>query len=321
MTPGARFLAIIFLPTRTREVNEIPRLQNEDAQIKLLAARRLVYRRATILLLLQFSLVVVFPIAATIVGFVHADSRPLTAFLALTFTFVDILVTDRFYRGLLTQGAKLGEEFDCTVLGIPWESSISGSKVAREVLAETKGAAFREKPADLLNWYPAIVGTAVPWIARIICQRTNVWYDRKLRFAYSFVIGAICFLFVIVLSSWAIALQMTISDWVISVLSPLAPVIVWTAREVNRQIATCKLLESLRDRIEEVWELARSNRLKETKALSESRTLQNSIYLHRASAPLILPGLYHVLRGSLETQMNDGAADMVAALPETLRDA
>ena len=179
---------------------------------------------------------------------------------------------------------------------------------------------FREKPANLLNWYPAIVGTAVPWIARIICQRTNVWYDRKLRFAYSFVIGGICLLFVIVLSSWAIVLQMTISDWVISVLSPLAPVIVWTTREVNRQIATCKLLETLRARLEEVWEVARSSRLKENKALDESRTLQNSIYLHRASAPLILPGLYHLLRGSLETQMNEGAADMIATLPRELRD-
>lgn len=111
------------------------------------------------------------------------DVRPYTAALALLVALVDVTLLDRVQRARLKLAAKIGEAFDCEVLSLPWNRFVAGRPAEPETVAEA-ASAWRGGDETLVDWYPAAVGRAPLHLARIICQRTNLWYDAKLRRHY-----------------------------------------------------------------------------------------------------------------------------------------
>lgn len=284
-------------------MNQIPQIQNSGPQMGLLRARSQVYREATTLLILQFAFTVLLPVATAGVALLAPSIRPYTAAVALMVSALDVTVLDRMYRAKLKVAAKVAEAFDCEVLTLPWNQFVAGKRAEPETIIAAQ-AAWRGGDSKLTNWYPVAVGAAPLHLARIICQRTNLWYDATLRRHYGawvLVFAAVLLLGLVVAASFT---GLTVALLISTVLPPAAPVLIWSLREYFRQRDTAEAQETAKAEAEALWERAKAGGCAEADCGPLSREFQNAIYARRVSSPLMLPGVYRLLRPGMEVQMN-----------------
>lgn len=286
--------------------------QNEDRAIDFMKARQSVWLKAKKLLLLQIFASVALPTALTVLGLFYAQAKPFAATLAIFISVLDLSILDRAYKSLLNKAAKLGEEFDTFVLDIPWNPYICGPRLDHETIVE-ETAAFdkRSNTQDLNDWYPLAFRDLPTPVARFMCQRTNLWYDSKMRRRYSSWLLAAILLLCGCLVATALLKPLPLGDLVLTYLAPLSPVVLWSVREYFRQRDTTTSQEQARQTVEGLWVKVADGALDPQTATSAARQLQDAIYLRRSSSPLIFPGLYSGMRKKLENQLNAGAAKMV----------
>lgn len=292
--------------------NAIPTLQNAEPQLKLMRARQQTYANATGVLVFQLVLTVMVPVLSAIAGMIFQDIRPWTAGLALLITILDVSLLDRLQRQKLKLAAKFAEMFDNAVLDIPWNRFVAGKRPDHESIDAAASAWSRRKSDErLIDWYPPAVGQARLYLARILCQRTNLWYDAKLRANYADWIRAAAFLIVAALFISAFAIGLTVYALVSTVLAPAAPLLTWAMREYFRQKDTAEAQDTLKADAEDLWERAKAGKCVEAECAAQSREFQNAIYIRRATSPLILPFLYPWCRPTMERQMNVGAEQLL----------
>lgn len=295
-------------------MNHIPQLQNSDEALRYMRARQEIWARAADLLVLQVVLTVGIPALGAALGLLIAEVKPYAAAAALIITVLDVVVLDRIYRTRLRTAARVAEQFDCLVLQIPRNPFVVGKPVNAEVVSEAADGWLRRKTTDekLRDWYPTVVGSAPLHLARVICQRTNLWYDAQLRRHYGTwlltLAGGLSFLFFLS----AMVAGLTIDNLVLLLFAPAAPVLVWSLREFFRQKDAADAQESLRTEAEALWDRARQSLCKPEECGIQSRAFQDAIFARRSTSPLVFPGVYGLLRPKLERQMNQGAAEMLA---------
>lgn len=290
-----------------QSMNEIDKQQLQPRMLNLLRARTLIYRRAKNVQAVGLAISLGFPIIGLIASALLLPSKPLIAFAALIFSFVDVVFLDRWHRARLKNAAKLQEDFDCTVLQMDWNTFLVGSRIDPEdVFADSCKKLSDKDEQRLINWYPVAVKALPLHLARLVCQRTNIWYDSALRKRYRFVLLVGCAVLSAVAGFASLAIDCTMTTFVLSTLAPMTPVLIWALRECDRQAATCELLDRLNDEVKKLWEHSRSGAT-EQEISKRSRELQDAIFNHRASSPLIFDWVYNLLRRNMEERMNAGA--------------
>lgn len=293
-------------------MNDIRRMQNEEPQQRLLWARRELYTRGKRVLAVQLLFTVIVPVFGSIVAIFVPDLRPYVALLSLIIAVLDPTVIDRWHRSLRKTAARLQEQFDVAVLFMQWDEFTAGARVSREQIHGLSVDFDATKPdPELVDWYPQAVERAPLYLARIICQRTNLWYDGTLRRRYGYWVLGISILLTVILLVIAMASGITVESFVLSVLAPASPIIIWGVREHFRQRDAADRLDRLLGGADRLWERARTGVCDEAECAAQSRQFQNAIFDHRSSSPLTFSWLYHFFRSSLETQMNRAADDMV----------
>ncbi|MDR6861429.1 S-4TM family putative pore-forming effector [Variovorax guangxiensis] len=295
-------------------MNEIDKKQVETRMLNLLRARTLIYRRAKNVQAAGLVISLVFPIVGLIVSALLLPSKPFIAFAALMFSFLEVLLLDRWHRAQLKNAAKLQEDFDCTVLQMDWNAFLVGSRIDPEdVFADACKRLGDKDEQRLINWYPLAVKELPLHLARLVCQRTNLWYDSALRKRYRRVLLAGCVVLVAVAGFTSLAIDHTMTTFVLSTLAPMTPVMIWALRECNRQAATVELLDRLNDEVKKLWDRSRGGATEQEISM-RSRELQDAIFNHRASSPLIFDWVYNLLRRQMEERMNAGADHWVSEL-------
>lgn len=299
-------------------MNNIPVLQNEEQQLKLLRARKQTYDYAKLIMVVQMLLALALPIGGAIWGVYRPDIKAYVAAFALVAVVVDPLVLDRWFKDLLRQAAKLGEQFDCAVLDLPWDDFIVGDKVEPEEIhaAARMYARFHDDTGNK-DWYPVAAGRAPMHLARIICQRTNLHYDSRLRRSYGTIIKLTALTLVTALFFVGLARNSTLTDWVLT-MAPTTTFLTWAAREYYRQGDAADLLEALRKQARALWNSALAGDCRQDECREKAREFQNTIYRHRVGSPLVLPFLYRFKRLSLEDEMNSAAEDFLSEYERSL---
>jgi hypothetical protein len=293
-------------------MNQIPTIQNSEPQLRLLRARRQVYAEGKRLLALQLVLTIGVPVIGSLLTLVWPAIKGEIAFASLVIAILDVTVFDRLQKEMLKTAAKLQEQFDCTVLQLPWNDFTVGAKVDPETIhdASSRYLGGRDDP-ELPNWYPTVVENAPLHLARIICQRTNLWYDAKVRRQYGGWVIGIMIALVMLLFVIGMISGLTVDSLVLSVLAPAAPIIIWGVREYLRQRDATEGLDRVRSQAEALWDRAKTGGCSETECTAQSRQFQNLIYERRSMSPLIFSWVYKIRRPRLENQMNKGAEDFV----------
>ena len=149
-------------------------------------------------------------------------------------------------------------------------------------------------------------------VGRILCQRENILCDGNVRKSYGRLLigGLITLLSALLLYSTAAALS--VDSFILTVLAPATPALNWSLRELFRQRDTVQTLERLKAESEKLWKKAIDGEPPPHEAEERSRELQDAIFNHRMSSPLVFDFLYRFRRSALEAQMNAGAEHYVA---------
>lgn len=295
-------------------MNEIDKKQLETRMLDLLRARTLIYRRAKKVQAWGLAISLGFPVAGLIASAMLLSSKPFIAFVALLFSFLEVLAMDRWQRTQLKNAAKLQEDFDCAVLKMDWNSFLVGRRIDPEdVFADSCKKLSDKDEERLINWYPLAVKELPLHLARLVCQRTNLWYDSTLRKRYRFVLLAGCVVLIAAAGMISLSIDPNMTTFVLSTLAPMTPVVIWALREGNRQVATCEQLDRLNEEVKKLWDRSRSGAT-EVEISVRSRELQDAIFNHRVTSPLIFDWVYNLLRKEMEERMNAGTEHWVSEL-------
>jgi hypothetical protein len=287
--------------------NNIPQQQNEESALRLLAAQRRLYGWAKIALAFQVIFVVILPALLLVIEHLAPGFNIWAAFIGLTISILDVLLFDPLKSGLRHKAAAIQELFDCCVLDLEWPA-LKGRKPDRE---DVHGASGDYRNDVFKDWYPTAVGTLPLYVGRIICQRSNCWWDSKLRRHYrTFVVSLLA---VIAVGVVVVALinNVTVGDFVLSFMAPILPVALWAIREAKQQSESAERVDHLKYFGDELWERTMRRSLLADDATVQSRVFQDEIFEHRRENPLIFDWFYALLRKTFEHQMVQSADDMI----------
>jgi hypothetical protein len=286
-------------------MNKIASKQNEQKQLERLAAQREIYSFAKRLHLAQIIITVVFPIALFILSSIWNSFITYTALFGILAFIVDSVLTNPLIKKQKVKAAKIQELFDCEVL----ELEKSHLKVATDVNVEeillnyNAHKKIKTNIEKIRDWYPNNINELPISIARIICQRTNCWWDSKLRIRYSnflkyFAIIVFILIFIISFSSKADVVTLTLY------LSGLIPFFQFCHKEFFEHHDAAKRLNELVQYSQTIWQEALNNPEDYHRNKLNSRRLQDEIFEHRSKSPLILDKFYNLFRDENEILMN-----------------
>jgi hypothetical protein len=292
-------------------MNQITEKQDTPGMLRLLHARGRIYDEAERLQVVQVAVAAVAPVLSAVAGLAFAELRPWVAALAVVAALADAAWLDRALRSRLKLAAGVSELFDCEVLEIPGNDFVAGKRPEPEVVEAAAAASTRDQNA-LRGWYaPKEIGSIPLALARLICQRENLWYNSTLRRRGGAVLVGVATAMVGLLWLAGLTLGLSLRDFIITLVVPVSPLATWALRERFRQGDTADALEQIKSAAEAFWEDAVRSETDDGRSARRSREFQDAIFLRRVASPLPLPWLYGRLRGSMEWEMSAGAADLV----------
>jgi hypothetical protein len=166
-------------------MNTIKERQDMPEHLKLQAAQRVVYERAKNIFGVQVLLTVVF---AVMLNFIRlfpkefiVDVLPFIISFSVCVSIVNLLVFIKYISKTRTNGAKIQEEFDCSVYQMTWNKYNSGSKANKNLIHESFKAYLPDPERPIENWYDIDLKGLNQEEAILACQETNLWYDSNLR--------------------------------------------------------------------------------------------------------------------------------------------
>ena len=295
-------------------MNKIPEIQLEPTQLKRLAARRKSDSYAKVILGVQIGLSVLSPPFCWLVVIFFPKFAGWAAIYGVTITCLNILWLTPWLQDFKEKAAKIHELFDCDVLKLDWRELTIGSRLEMTETVAKYAAKYKpELPScgELKDWYPIATGKLPIHLARIICQRTNCWWSSELRRHYTKII-----IIVLVLTA-AVAIGIgfvkkgwTVEKWILAVVIPSIPVCLLGIQQLMEHNKSVVLLGKLKTHTENLWKKALTG-ANTTELTYACRELQDGIFNHRRTGPLIFTWLYKRYRQEMERQMNETSDEMV----------
>jgi len=293
-------------------MNYISRIQNEQKQLERLSAQRELYSSAKKWYAWQIIGSMVIPIVFVIGSFFLYNFSVVAAIFGIGFFIFDILVIVPTISKLKLKASKIQELFDCDVLEISKSPlKISSDIAVEEVLTYYEAhCKIKSNVEKVRNWYPPIIDQVDIEYARLICQRTNCWWDVKLRNKYINFIKVVSIVIPLILLVISIAVHIPLEK-IVLLFSALMPFFRFANKEYADQKASNDRLEKTMNYILKIWENILSNRIDKNSLSNESRIIQDEIYEHRSKSPFILDTIYNAFRDKNETVMNKSASILV----------
>ncbi len=293
---------------------DLPEKQNSERALKHIAAWSHLYGHAKVVAGWQFFLSVPCALAMSLIALRWPEAKVVTTPISLLFGWIDVLCLDRIQTSRKKTAAKMQEEFDCELFGLPWNAIRCSTTPETEVLNEAADKFARKaKKANHRDWYPKEVGCLPLPLARLICQRAAVWWDMSQRRKYAGWLVAIVSVLVVGVVALSFTADQRVRDMVLSVYLPIAPAVVWAVRECIRQRDAVSALEKLKGQIESIFSDAISGKQSFAELDQLSRNIQDMAFDGRARNPLFFDFIYNHLRPDQELRMNEKAKEMVDA--------
>ncbi len=293
-------------------MNQIPQQQLLPNQIDRLAAQKYFYLLAERIQIIHLLLSVPFVLIGSLIVVFFTKFNVYAAFWGIFITFLDILFFDPYQKGLKKQAAKIQELFDCEVLKLEWSTLKCGRRPEEETILEAalKFNTIKPNYPYLKDWYPPEVGHLTIYKARIICQRTNCWWDAKLRRNYANIIIFLVIILAIILVILGLIAGSSLENFLLVTLVPLTPALILGTRHYSEYTASASSWQNLKEYSEQLWEQAIAGQKTPQELTESSRRLQDEIYEHRCKSPLIFNWIYHRLRPAY-TQQTDRAVKIM----------
>lgn len=300
--------------------NHITEKQNTDEFLEYLAASSYLYSNVKTVIGFQIILTVAVPILFSILSILYPDTFKIPAALyGLFISLFDTTVLEKLQKDWKKEAAKVQECFDCRLFGLKWNNFRVGDKIAPEKIQKASTSYFsKNSDSELRNWYSVHIEELPLQFARLMCQRNSVYWDFELRGRFTvwlIVLGLALFILGLVI---AVALNFTVTNYIITILVPIFPTFSWLIREIKRQYESKTTLDRLIKYIGQLWEGILQNKFSDEELEVKSRELQDEIYTHRNSNQPIFNWIYKKSRSQQESQMNEVVKKLVKELRESL---
>jgi len=301
--------------------NDILTRQNKQEELERLAAQRELYSAAKRIFAVQAIATVVVPVILACFAIAFETWAPYIAWYGVAIFSIDLLAIDPQIKKLKTKAARIQELFDCSVLQLSYSElktvkEITVEDVLRYYKAHQKIATNIEKIKD---WYPEPIGQVGLPVARIICQRSSCWWDKKLREEYCQRIKYVIIVIVFgIISGCLFAKTGTVQ--LVLILSALVPFFQFAIKQYNDNVDMNCRLEQLSNYIEQVWRDILKGTVNDPELKNESRRIQDGIYDNRTLSPLIFDFFYKKSRTGNELTMNQAAQKLVDQYNEAVAD-
>lgn len=294
-------------------MNTIPEQQNEQHQLERLGAFSQLYVQAKRMLMINVLLSVPLVIVWAFLVAVWPTLEVYAALWGIAVTLLSLLIILPRQKDRQTTAAKVQQLFDCELFQFNWHDFNIGRPPDPEVIIRTHQQYIqREKNYDRLqDWYPPAIKSLPLELARLVCQRTNCWWDSDLRRRYSsWVIALLSLLTVAVLLIGFIG-GMTLQKFLLAVVAPLSPALILGITQYRENMRAADTLDRLREKVQAVWDAALYKNAPAQELYESSVQLQDAIFDNRANSPLIFNWFYQLLRTDNQTLMNKGAEALV----------
>ncbi|ANL02195.1 hypothetical protein AMJ96_CH00604 [Rhizobium sp. N113] len=289
-------------------MNDIIEKQDTEEFQLLLQARTGTYKLATFWQVVQVIMTVVVPVIFSLVALHWTWLRPYLACYTLAASSIDVLIVDRIHRSFVKKAALFSEMFDTRLFQLPWNAFVAGKPVPPEDVLSASKYCPSGQMDKLIGWYPVVVQHVPLSVARLVCQRTNLSYDSRIRARFSFILMWVPVVYVVALFPLALAQDLSFQDMVLNVVSPFSAVLIWSVRERYRQLDAISANDALRADVESAWtQLIPDSENPAEDSESRARQLQDGIFSRRSQSPLTFPLVYRFMRSSSEDVMNYGA--------------
>ncbi len=298
--------------------NKICSEQNSEPQLARLAAQRSLYRSAKRVFAVHALLSTVVAAALAFAAQKWFGLKPYAALWGATLTILDVVWLTPRQKTLRESAAAVQEAFDCDVLELPWQPVKVGTPVDPELVHERAADYRKVEPsfASLLDWYPAAAGRLPLFLARIACQRVNVWWDANQRRRYAFLLVGIVVTLVLGLLVLGVAAGLHVADLVLTVFLPLSSGIVLALRQYKENSDAAHRLDKLKHHARELCAQALAGAGEHELTLA-ARRLQDEIFEHRKRNVPVFDWLYGLLRPAHEQQVQASTNDLVRELEAT----
>lgn len=290
--------------------------QNSPRHRLLLAASSAVYGRAKQILAIQMLLTIGGAVAASIVSATWPGTKSWTVLYAVGVSLLDAFVLERFQAQCRKLGAQIQELFDCELFGFSWNSLAAGKPPMPEDIGH-HGQMFLRKDANvvhLTDWYPTEVSILPLNYAALVCQRSNCWWDERLRQKYLIWLVAVLVSITGGLTIYGLARELTLEQFFLAVLAPLWPALMWGVRECLKQNDAAESAGKLRVQVEDLWLRCMESPTGIGDLEQRLRAVQTEIYRGRVSRPLVFNWVNALLRSKHQALMQSGASTMAEKL-------
>ena len=280
--------------------HEIRIEQNRPERLELLRAQRLFYGRAKKYQALFTLLALLLPAIGVIFGASYPEIRPFLGLGSILVVLIEVGIISRGQKEDCKRAARIQEQFDTEVLSLEWNQLVAGKRVDAEDLREIATGPIPEgERRRLVDWYEPVISRLPLELGRLICQRTNLAYDMRVRKQYAAILIWTAVLLFVGLALVGLWQGLTWRELILTMGVPVLPLAAYVLREHRKQHDTIETLTTLKSEQEKMWEKALAGASSEELAVM-SRNLQDAIYRHRASNPLVFDWLYARLRAKEE---------------------
>lgn len=286
--------------------------QELPENIKLLAAQKNIYSRAKNIIGLQMILSVPIAICAVITAIVKPELKEYIAIWGILVVVFDLFVFTPWVKKLQDSAARIQELFDTKVYGLEWNEISVGKRPEPELIYEeaSKHGIDEADIADLRKWYPTIIEKVPEMFGIIISQRSNVWWDARMRRKYTLSIRVILVSIALGLIGYGVYEKKDMLEFLAFIVVPLASTYIFGYRQMIDHGDAADRLDMLKELSEKIWSNALAGK-KVTVLKLESRALQDQIFEHRKKNPPIFDFLFRWFRDGNEVLMNKGAEVLV----------
>lgn len=282
--------------------NNIIELENRPEHISQLKAVRRLYTKAGYYSTAYIIFCVLIPIIISIGRIFFHSVAPIVLHILMAYSLVALIV------GFILESqnskcrkiaAKIQQLFDSKVFGLEWDTHLWGEKPSLEDVNDNIGNLPDE---EFVDWYNPQIEDLNQIEAILICQRTNLVYDSKLRKRYNSIIDGIAWSFLIIILFVAFYKNEGIQTAIVFVGVPLVPIIKWFLATRKQNLEDINRCETLKSFIDDCLEKIKKNPI----AINECTLyrIQDGIYRHRKVAFKIPDFLYNYMRNNQEKNID-----------------
>ncbi|MBB4603592.1 F0F1-type ATP synthase assembly protein I [Hymenobacter luteus] len=286
-------------------MNSIPTIQNNLQQLRKLLVEDRLYSKAKTCNGIQIILVVFVSAALSLVAVICETWGPRAALYGAIITILDFYLFDPIIAQLKGRAASVRECFDIDVLILP-QSPFREANIPIEDIVAIPDPLPEARKRNKIDWYPKIIHEIPIEPARLICQRSSMQYDERLRNSFTYLWIT---LVAVIVFAWTVWLAIKNPDFyhIATVTSAILPAFLFCVKQNILNKEACTTIAKMRVYFDEVWKecLSNSNSMRLTES---SRQIQDALFDHRSQRPLV-PNFYYKLTRDQNEQIMDSAAE------------